>query len=311
MRQVNDHKSLAGASPSFLEVLRNAEMVAFTDVPILISGEPGSGKFSLAKHVHDCSRRQRQRFVAFDCRATEAETIDDVLFGNGETPGKLREIRSGTLFLNRIHAMPARTQAKLVNFLSERDQPDSNDSSSKRSPARIIAATEFDLRDLVNAGKFDSALYHQLNVIHLEMPPLRERDGDVPLLINHFFQQLVQQYRRPAPSVTSQAMRLLTAYRWPGNLRELKNICERLFLINNGSEISPKNLPVEIRCPSIPSNPVGFRLPDTGIDLAALESELLHQALDHSRGNKSHAARLLGLSRDAFLYRLKKYSVAR
>jgi len=177
---------------------------------------------------------------------------------------------------------------------------------------RVIAATNKGLSKAVEAGDFRADLYYRLNVIPLELPALKERKGDVSLLVEYFFKKYVREKRLAAPTFSKAALKQVTQYNWPGNIRELQNFSERMFILFSAREIDVTNLPQEIRChsKSETQNESPFTLPASGIKLESVEVDLMLQALDKTSGNKSQAARLLGLTRDTFLYRLKKYSIS-
>jgi DNA-binding NtrC family response regulator len=290
---------LIGESPVLRRLLNAARVVAATDVNVLLLGESGSGKEILARSLHRWSPRATGGFVTLNCA------------GLDETPGTPaiceRGRGYGTLFLDEVAELTPRGQAGLLRCLEDLEQ-------GRNSPAlRVIAATAQDLAALVEQGSFRRDLYHRLCVVPLELPPLRERPSDIPLLLDHFIGAAAREHGLAAPQLRASAVRLLKRYAWPGNLRELRNICERLVILLPGSAVTPSNLPAEIRAAEAPDGGrdlgFGFRLPPSGIDLEQLEGEAIRQALTMADGNKSRAARLLGLSRDTFLYRLRKHLV--
>jgi len=291
---------LIGESPVLRRLINAAKVVAATDVNVLLLGESGSGKEILARSLHRWSPRATGGFVSLHCAGLD-ETP--------ETPAICARGRGfGTLFLDEVAELTARGQASLLRCLEELEQ-------QRSSPAlRVVAATTRDLGALVEAGGFRRDLYHRLCVVPLELPPLRERTSDIPLLLEHFLAAAAREHGLQAPELRASAVRLLKRYEWPGNLRELRNICERLVILLPGAAVTPSNLPAEIRAADAPEDGglaglPGFRLPPTGIDLEQLEVEAIRQALTMADGNKSRAARLLGLSRDTFLYRLRKHLV--
>lgn len=288
---------LIGESPAVRRLLKAAKVVAATDVNVLLLGESGSGKEVLARSLHRWSPRATAGFVGLRCTGLD-ETPDLPSIcecGQGH----------GTLFLDEVAELTARGQASLLRCLEELEQP-----RGVGPLLRVIAATAQDLGVLVEQGRFRRDLYHRLCVVPLELPPLRERAPDIPMLVEHFLSAAAAEHDLSVPEVRTNAMRLLKRYQWPGNLRELRNLCERLVILLPGAAVTPNNLPAEIRTAEAPErNHFGFRLPPAGIDLSQLEGEAIRQALDLADGNKSRAARLLGLSRDTFLYRLRKHLV--
>jgi DNA-binding NtrC family response regulator len=202
-------------------------------------------------------------------------------------------------------------QAKLLRFLETGECQQLGQPVTRQVDVRVIAATNRDLDKAVEEGTFRRDLYYRLYVVPLELPPLRKRQGDIELMLNGLTQELSVEYDLAAPRYSRSALRLLNRYRWPGNVRELKNLCERMLILFSGRNVEADNLPMEIRQGQIENRPEadGFRLPDRGLSLDDLEADLIRQALDRALGNRSKAARLLGLSRDTLLYRIKKYAI--
>ena len=234
-------------------------------------------------------------------------TAEEYLFGREHVEGVIKKARFGTLFLHEVSALPDLTQAKLLHFI-ETGEVVRHDNSVKKYDVRLVVSTQYNLLRHVEKGSFRADLYYHLNVIPIELPTLNARQNDVIILLDYFFRQLVHEQRQRAPELTAAALKQLTRYDWPGNVLELKNLCERLFMLFSGKTVELTNLPQALRQVSSQSlNP--FLLPETGIDLEQVEMDLIHQALQTTSGNKSRAARLLGLTRDTFLYRLKKYAI--
>lgn len=290
-------QTLIGESPVLLRLLKAAKLVAATDVNVLLLGESGTGKEVMARSLHRWSPRATNGFVSVHCRGLdEAPELPEIC---ERGPGH------GTLFLDEVADLTPRGQSNLLGCLDALEQPHSD-----RQAFRVIAATAENLCERVDQGRFRRDLYHRLCVVPLDLPPLRERLSDIPLLMDYFLSKAAAEHGLEVPSVRASALRLLKRYDWPGNLRELRNLCERLVILLPGAVVTPDNLPAEMRAAEAPQDyGHGFRLPPTGIDLRELESEAIRQALDLAAGNKSRAARLLGLSRDTFLYRLRKHLV--
>jgi DNA-binding NtrC family response regulator len=310
--------NIIGESPPLREVLRAADMVAVTDVAVLITGETGTGKDMLARRIHQASRRNDKPFVSVNCAALPESLAESLLFGhrkgaftdaNSERSGFISEAAGGTLLLDEIGEMPAAVQAKLLRFLESGEFQPLGVVDALRADVRLIAATNSNLVDAVRQGTFRRDLYYRLNVVPLEMPPLRARSGDLALLLKSINDRLAAEHGLQAPRYTHSALGRMQNYDWPGNVRELRNFAERMLILFNGREIDVTNLPTEFRQPGGMFESSPFRLPLNGINLENLEIELINQALDAASGNKSHAARLLGLTRDTFLYRLKKYAL--
>ncbi|HIO96651.1 MAG TPA: sigma-54-dependent Fis family transcriptional regulator [Leucothrix sp.] len=318
---MNKKIQILGKSVKFQEVLRTIELVSVTDVPVLLSGEIGTGKELLAQKIHESSHRNQREFISVNCAALPQEFAESMLFGQKieasddtiteNNLGYIAQAQSGTLFLDEISELPLAVQAKVQRFLENGEIQAVGDSIPHKYDVRLIAATHKNLNDEVNAGNFRADLFYRLNIIPVELPALKEREGDINILMEYFFREFVREQHQAAPSFTKAALKQITQYGWPGNVRELHNFCERMFILFSGKEVDVTNLPHELR--SFASAKIDssspFSLPVTGIKLEMVEVDLIQQALQNTNGNKSRAARLLGLTRDTFLYRLKKYSI--
>jgi DNA-binding NtrC family response regulator len=302
-----------GQSPALQEVLRTADLVATLDVTLLITGETGAGKEHMARYVHDQS--PRKTFVSVNCAALPEKMAESMLFGHKvgafaeateNHKGYIAEAENGTLFLDNISALSLDSQNKLLRFLETSEAQPLGSTKTFTHDVRIIVASHHDLFALSQAGEFQEELFYRLNIVPIHLPPLRDRMGDISIMIDAFMRDFVKQYHIAPPSISSAAMNALRDYDWPGNIRELRNFCERMLILLKGQTLDVSNLPREIT----QKRSVTFQLPETGIDLEAVEVELIEQAISSTQGNKSRAARLLGLSRDTFLYRLKKYGIS-
>ncbi|MFA5627866.1 MAG: sigma 54-interacting transcriptional regulator [Thiohalomonadaceae bacterium] len=309
--------SMTGQSPAFCSLVRAAKVVAATDVTVLLLGESGTGKELFAASIHQSSRRAQNTFVAINCAALPEGLAESELFGHRkgaftgatrEHAGRIRAAHGGTLFLDEIGELSLSVQAKLLRFLESSELQSVGETQAERVDVRIIAATHHDLHKRVKQGLFRADLYYRLNVVPLELPALRERTGDIPLLLKTISTQLAAQHNLPVTHYRPRAMKALEQYHWPGNIRELRNFVERMLVLLPGSDIDLENLPHEILRPQLEEHTL-FTLPDGGIKLEELEQQMIRQALYRTRGNRSHAARLLGLTRDTLLYRLKKYAI--
>ena len=321
-RQDDREPVLIGRSPGLAATVRAARLVAATDVPLLILGESGTGKERLARLVHHASRRAGQAFIAVNCATIPEPLAESLLFGHrrgaftgaeADHRGLLVQADGGTLFLDEIAELPAAIQPKLLRFLESGELLRVGDTAPSRVQVRVLAATHRDLRKEVAAGRFREDLYYRLNVVPLALPPLRERRTDIPLLLDHFNRTLAATHGLEPLIYSRAAIETLCAYDWPGNVRELRNLCERLLVLLQGHpEVEPGNLPEEIRGAAGPVRSAGgepVRLPKEGVRLEEVEISLLRQALERTGGNRSAAARLLGISRDTLLYRLRKYAL--
>ncbi|MGR8935385.1 MAG: sigma-54 interaction domain-containing protein [Gammaproteobacteria bacterium] len=316
-----DHfNTIIGQSPEFESLLRSAKIVAATDVTVLIAGETGTGKEVLATALQKASPRHDKPFITLNCAALPEGIAESELFGHrkgaftGATANKqgiFQAADGGTLFLDEINSLPLSIQAKLLRFLETGECMPIGETKPYKVNVRIIAATNADLNKQIAAGEFRRDLYFRLNIVPLELPPLRQRNEDIELLIKHFVQSFVREYGIAAPSFSKESLKKLRAYTWPGNIRELRNLCERLSILLAGKIIEPENLPLEFQIAGSTHNKtLDFTLPDTGINLESLEADLIHQALSRTNGNRSKSARLLGLTRDTLLYRIQKYGLA-
>lgn len=314
----DQHCLLSGNSPELQQLLRSASLVAATGVAVLIHGESGTGKELLARTLHRQSRRAQQPFVSVNCAALPESLAESLLYGHRKgaftgavdhQPGHVVCADGGSLFLDEVGELPLSVQAKLLRFLESGEVQPVGHTSCKRVDVRVIAATNRDLEGEVKAGRFREDLYYRLNVVPLELPPLRQRQGDVALLLDDLSQELAAQHDLPVPRYSASARRCLQGYAWPGNVRELRNLCERMLILCSGQIIEESNLPAEMRAPRSADAHGGLRLPVQGIQMDALEGQFIREALQFTRGNRSRAARMLGLSRDTLLYRIKKHAI--
>lgn len=310
--------SLIGESPELSSVLTAARIVASTDTTVLIQGESGTGKELLARYLHQHSRRVGTHFAVISCTTVPAQLPETDLFGyrKGSFPGadhdqlgKICKAHGGTLLLDEISELPLSAQAKLLRFLETGECLAFGDSQPRHANVRVIATTNKNLYQLSNEGKFREDLFFRLNIVPMEMPALRHRTGDIQLLTKYFLTQYSQEYQLNCPRLSPIALQCLEKYPWPGNVREIRNLCERLVILKPGNVITLDNLPVEYRNGREHHAEFPFHFPDSGIKLFEWEKQIISTALRKSQGNRSKAARLLGLSRDTLLYRIKKYAL--
>jgi DNA-binding NtrC family response regulator len=313
--------ALIGQAPNFEAMLRSAKMVASTDVTVLITGETGTGKEVLANALQSRSPRVRKPFITLNCAALPESLVESELFGHrrgaftgavGNQTGRLHAADGGTLFMDEVDSLPLPVQAKLLRFLETGEIQPVGDTQPLRVDVRIIAATNTNLEERIAKGEFRKDLFYRLNVVPLEIPPLRERMGDIQLLLNHFMRVFADEHKLPPSTLSKSALARLHHHPWPGNVRELRNVCERLCILLAGRVIEENNLPHEILNPAAASGSGQkglFVLPETGIELEKVELDLIRQALARTKGNRSQAARLLGISRDTLLYRMQKYGI--
>ena len=309
--------TIIGHSPALESVIRTAQIAAAADVHILIEGETGTGKELMAQALQQSSKRADKPFVIINCAAMPADLVESLMFGHekgaftgadSRKDGYVQKAAGGTLFLDEIGELPLAQQAKLLRFVENGECQRVGSHVFEQVDVRILAATNQNLLALVNEGRFRQDLFYRLSVVTLRLPNLRERRRDIPELAKHFLQQAAEKNQSPGCTFSSDAITLLKKYAWPGNIRELKNVCQHVSALSPGEVIHKENLPLDIR-ETRSASTSGYTLPEHGIDMESLEIDLIKQALLYSGGNKSKAARLLGLSRDAFLYRLKKHDL--
>jgi len=314
--QKYSHPNLVARSPKMQEVLATVERVAPTNSTVLLGGESGVGKDLIAHVIHEKSRRASGPFVKINSTAIPENLLESELFGYERgaftgavtsKPGKFELADKGTLFLDEIGDVPPATQVKLLRVLQEREFERLGGTRTVKVDVRLLAATNRDLRAALEQGTFREDLYYRLNVVPIDIAPLRERKEDIPDLANLFLARFAKDSGREIRGLTPAAMQLLIGHYWPGNVRELQNVIERACALAAGPELdvtdmqldSPRNRPA--------ANGDRF-LPD-GMTLDQWEDEMIRESLKRANGNKSQAARLLGLSRNALRYRLSKIGI--
>ncbi|QYK06790.1 sigma-54-dependent transcriptional regulator [Shewanella zhangzhouensis] len=299
---------LVGKAPCMQGVFDRISRISGTDATVLIGGESGTGKELAARALHQLSRRAHMPFIAINCGAIPENIAEAELFGaekgafTGATAlklGKLEAAHGGTVFLDEIGELPLLQQTKLLRFLQEGTITRVGAQKELQLDVRVIAATHRDLRLEVAEGRFREDLFYRLNVVPVLMPPLRERREDIGRLVEHFLKLHASQYGFDQPKISSTAMRFLLDYRWPGNVRELSNRIERFVLLGDEDELMQES--------EHSSKEQGLQLPDEGIEWEAFEARCLSQAMARFDGNRTKAAKWLGMSYKAFLYRLEKH----
>ena len=323
-------EGLIGKSPAMKRLFHLLESVAPTGSTILITGETGSGKEVVARAIHHSSPRRMHRFVALNCSAIPESLLEAELFGHvrgaftgavGNRQGRFEQAHKGTLFLDEVGTMSAALQMKLLRALQEREFERIGDNHTIKVDVRVIAATNSDLSRMVADGSFRDDLYYRLNVIPVQLPPLRERKEDIPLFVQHFLDRYRPADTGPPPgppaagraplTVSQEAMRRLMSYHWPGNVRQLENAIERAVAVSAGrSQIDVADLPPEMGHPEPIPVATAVALPDEGLDLdafiATIERDLIQRSLERTGGNKGQAARLLNLKRTTLVEKLKR-----
>lgn len=315
--QAQIEHSMLGQSAEFEGIQRTAKIMAATDVTVLIQGESGTGKELIAKFIHAKSKRESSPLVTINCAALPENLAESELFGHikgaftgatNDQQGRVQSAHNGTLFLDEIGELPLSIQAKLLRFLEYGECQTIGKTKTEKVNVRVIAATNRDLFKEVENGNFRQDLFYRLNVVPLALPNLRDRQSDIELLINHFSAQIAIKYCLSVPRFSVKAIEHCKRYSWPGNIRELKNLCERMVILLSGKNVNVDNLPLEMKVTAKEKISDPFTLPEGGVILEQLEAQLINQAMDKSHGNQSKAARLLGLTRSALLYRIKKHA---
>ncbi|QWF69561.1 sigma-54-dependent Fis family transcriptional regulator [Methylomonas paludis] len=316
---MDNFNTIIGKSPALEALIRSAQIVAATDVTVLIKGETGTGKEVLAKAIQRNSPRADKPFITLNCAALPEGLVESEIFGHkkgsftgaiSDKQGLFHAADGGTLFLDEINSLPLSIQSKLLRFLESGECQAVGATKPYKVNVRVIAATNTDLNSLIDAGEFRSDLYFRLSVVPLELPALHERREDIELLAEHFFSHFAKTHDLQMPTLSRGTVKTMRAYQWPGNIRELRNLCERLCILLAGRLIEPENLPREFtrQASAVPANQ--FILPEFGVQLDALEADIIYQALVRTNGNRSKSARLLGISRDTLLYRIQKHGIA-
>ncbi len=310
-----DAMPVVGEAPSTLRALELARKVAGTDSTVLLRGESGSGKDLFARTIHSLSRRAGGPWVKVNCGALPGTLLESELFGHErgaftgairQKPGRFEDAHGGTIFLDEIGEMPLALQVKLLQVIEEKTFTRVGGNQPITVDTRIIAATNRPLEDMVRERTFREDLFFRLNVFPITLPPLRERPGDVPRLAEH----VLRRHGASADKLTPEALRALAAYRFPGNVRELEHTLERALILAGADPIGPEHLSFS-RPDDVGPAGLAIEIPEEGLSLEAVERDLILKALDRARGNKSLAARLLGLTRRTLYSRMEKHGLRR
>jgi two-component system response regulator HydG len=305
-----------GESPSFRKALELAESVAGSDSTILIRGESGSGKEVFARYIHELSDRADQRFLSLNCAALPEGLLESELFGHvkGSFTGAVRDkeglfvaASQGSFFLDEVGEMAPSTQVKLLRVLQQREVIPVGSTKARPVDVRLIAATNRDLERDIEQGRFRRDLYYRLNVISVELPALRERDEDVPILAEHFLQRHAEEDASAPTKFSSDAMAVLQEYNWPGNVRELENVVERAVVLTSGSTIGVNALPNRLREP--PSVPLVREEFPANPTLEVIERAYIEHVLKAEAGNKTRAAEVLGIDPSTLYRKIKRYEL--
>ena len=309
---------IIGNSKKMQEVFELVNKVADTNASVLIIGESGTGKEGIAASIHNKSSRNNKPFITVNCGAIPETLIESELFGyekgaftgaNARKAGRFDRAQGGTLFLDEIGELSLPLQVKILRVLQEKEFERVGGSEVIKSDVRIIAATNRDLEKMVEKGEFREDLLYRLKVIPVYLPPLRERKEDIPLLVEYFIDKYSKEVNKVKFTMERETLDLLKGYDFPGNIRELENLIERLVILSPDPVIGPSLLPKEILKEAFSGKKEDFILPEEGINLEKVEESFVRQALMMAKGNQTHAAKLLGLSRHALIYRMEKFNL--
>jgi len=318
-REKFERGEITAHSDRMKEVLKTVDQIAKSASTVLIEGESGTGKELIAHRIYQGSPRRQKPFVAVHCAALTETLLASELFGHekgaftGATErkvGRFERAHEGTLFLDEIGEISQETQVKLLRVLQDGEFERVGGTKSIHADVRLVCATNKNLAEEVRAGRFREDLYYRINVIYLKVPPLRERKEDIPVLIDEFIRQYAKANRKPVTGIDDAAVEALGAYTWPGNIRELKNIIERMIVLCPGDRLTLENVPEDIRFPGALRPATGFTeaAPPSG-KIEDMEKSMIVRALQEVQGNKSLAAKNLGISRRTLYRKMDEYGI--
>jgi PAS domain S-box-containing protein len=305
---------MIGASPAMQPVFQLIANAAQSNAPVIIHGESGTGKELVAQAIHQAGRRSKQPFVKVNCAALNESLLESELFGHVKgaftgahrgREGRFEAANGGDIFLDEIGDLPLSTQVKLLRVLEDKIVERVGDNRPIHVDVRIISATNRDLPRLIENGRFREDFFYRINVIPIQVPPLRDRTEDIPLLAQAFFQRIRLKTGKPIETISREALTVLTDYPWPGNVRELKSAFEYAFVACTQDTIRPEHLPSAI----FSANPKAVAAPVKSLSMDEIKKNRLSQALRQAGGNQSAAARILGISRTSVWHQLKRYGI--
>lgn len=309
---------LIGAAPSMQQLYQRLDRIARSSATVLLTGESGTGKELAARAIHQLSARRDNPFAVLNCAAIPETLFEAELFGSEKgaytgadrkLPGKVSAAEGGTLFLDEIGELPLSLQPKLLRLLQESSYQALGSNKECRADIRVIAATNRDLQEEVTQGRFRADLFYRLNIVPIRLPALRERQEDILLLARHFLKTFADKHQIPAPVLLPDAIKRLAQHPFVGNVRELRNVMERLLLLHDGHRVDASALEQYLQLDQQSSISLDYQLPAVGIDWEQHERSLLKQALEQADYNRTKAARLLSLSYKTFIYRLEKHQL--
>jgi DNA-binding NtrC family response regulator len=313
---VQQMHGILGSHPNMQRLLDKVVAAAVSRATVLIHGETGTGKELIAAAIHNQSKRRLGPFVRLNCAALSDAVLESELFGHekgaftgavARRKGRFEQADGGTLFLDEVSEIPAPVQVKLLRFLQERQFERVGGNETLTLDTRIVAATNKDLSQLVEEGRFRQDLYYRLNVVRLDVPPLRARPSDIPVLADHFMRRFAAENDKLLLGFTEEAMTALLAQPWPGNVRELQNAVEQAVVLSKGDRVGIVDLPLS----KVVNDADSLRLLIPGVTLAEIERYAIMRTLDAVGGSPSKAAAILGISRRTIQYRLQEWGVPR
>ena len=320
--QQSPFKDIVGQSPAMKKIFRMIEKVAGSDTTIMLNGETGTGKGIIARAIHECSPRRGKPLVQINCGATPEGLLESEFFGYrrgaftgavSDRPGKFELANGGTIFLDEIGDMSADLQVKVLRVLEEGEFERVGGRETIKVDARIIAATHRDLEEEVQKGQFREDLFYRLYVIPIMLPSLRERKSDIPFLVYHFLEEFARKNQKKVMDVAPDAMQLLMNFPWHGNVRELKNLIERIVVLKDGDSLAAEDLPEKVRTNAPPPGRRGEASGEEGISFQTAVSEfekaLILTALEKTNWVKNRAADLLQIKRTTLVEKIKRYQL--
>ncbi|MGA1201855.1 MAG: sigma-54-dependent transcriptional regulator [Planctomycetota bacterium] len=310
-------EGIIGSSTRMHSIIQRLAQIAGTDVSVLVTGESGTGKELVAKAIHNNSRRRGKVFVPLNCAALSGGTLESELFGHekgaftGATytrKGRFEHANGGTLFLDEVGDIPLETQVKLLRVVEEGKVTRIGSNQEIPVDVRLISATHRNLRERIEAGEFREDLFYRLNVVTVELPPLRERTADIPLIVHHFIEEYARVHQKPVSGISHDALRALTRHPWPGNVRELKNAVENMVVISGNAVLEVEDLPAQIGPTDEPVAGAGEDL-RVGLTIRELERDLIAATLEAVGGNRKEAAKMLGIGERTLYRKITEYEL--
>jgi DNA-binding NtrC family response regulator len=312
-------ESIIGHSPAMQEVFEIVQQVASSRATVLLQGESGTGKELIAKAIHQLSPRAKQPMVSVHCAALAPTLLESELFGHEKGAftgaherrvGRIEQAQGGTLFLDEIGEIDPSIQIKLLRFLGERTFERVGSNKTLTADVRLVVATNKNLEEMVKAGTFRDDLFFRLNVVKIQLPPLRGRAGDIPLLAQSFLREFAKENGKAISEFTADALELLLNYSWPGNVRELRSAIERAVVLCRGEKITARDLPDSVRAgPAVSGSDPQPMLERDGLTVTEAEKQLIIRALKETKGNRTLAAKKIGMSRRTLHRKLHAYQL--